>query len=173
MWRKIDCTKELLKYKVKGETNKLLYLRFDVQNNEQLDEMLSKNKYNTKIIFEPAREQLQFPCQLLSIQKWEGEWLDTKLTELTLIEWDYFCDREDFIDYGAGEGFTTVDKLNLLYKTVKVMDISNGVNYDMITVDTITVSGSRWGFEGEFQYWVGADENRYPKNIFPTNIIAV
>ncbi len=151
----------------------MLYLRFDVQNNEQLDEMLSKNKDNTKIIFEPAREQLQFPCQLLSVQKWEGEWLDTKLTELKLIEWDYFCEREGFVDYGAGEGLIPVGDLDLLYKTVKIMDISKGKNYDMITVDTVTIGGSRWGFEGEFQCWVGSDENQFPKSVFPTNIIAV
>jgi len=151
----------------------MLYLRFDIKTNEQLNEMLSKNKDNTKIIFEPAREELLFSCQLLSVQTWEGEYPDRKLTELTLIEWDYFCEREGFIDYGAGEGLTPVSDLNLLYKTVKIMDIIECKNYDMITVDTITVSGSRWGFEGEFQYWVGSDENQFPKSIFPTNIIAV
>ena len=151
----------------------MLYLRFNVQNNEQLDEMLNKNKDNTKIVFEPEREQLQFPCQLLSIQKWEGEWLDRKLTELTLIEWNYFCDSEGFIDYGAGEGLIPVGDLDLLYKTVKIMDIIELENYDMITVDTVTISGSRWGFEGEFQYWVGSDENQFPKSVFSTNIIAV
>ena len=151
----------------------MLYLRYDIKTNDQLNEMLSKNKYNTKIIFEPVRENLQFPCQLLSVQTWEGEYPDRKLAELTLIEWDYFCEREGFIDYGAGEGLTPVSDLNLLYKTIKIMDIIEGKNYDMITVDTITVSGSRWGFEGEFQYWVGSDENQFPKSIFPTNIIAV
>ena len=39
----------------------MLYLRFDVKDENQLNEMLSKNKDNTKIIFRPAREELKFP----------------------------------------------------------------------------------------------------------------